>query len=74
MCVFCFRITFRPKKMGEVAFNIKCAVQCSEQPIVLGVTGQCLKLKPIVTYENFYGQRITVKSKIINDIKLKPVR
>lgn len=59
--------------MGEATFNVKCSVQYSEAPIVLGVTGQCLKVKPIVSYENFDGRTITLKTNVINDVRLKPM-
>lgn len=59
--------------MGTVSFNIKCSVQHMDQPIVLGVSGQCLKVEPVVSYENCDGHMITLQTKIVNDVRLKPM-
>lgn len=59
--------------MGTVTFYIKCLIQNMEDPITIGVTGDCLKVKAVVSYANFEGQQITLKSETINDIRLKPV-
>lgn len=59
--------------MGEVTFNVKCIVQYMQQPIMLGVSGECLQVKAIISYENTDGQRIDLKSTVVNEIQLKPV-
>lgn len=59
--------------MGTVTFHVKCAIQNMENPIFLGVTGQCLKVKPVISYENYDGQQITLKSRALNEVRLKPV-
>lgn len=59
--------------MGEVTFKVKCAIQYMDDLIFFGVIGQCLKVKPYVTYENLDGQLVMLESKTVNDIRLKPV-
>lgn len=69
----CNRIVFRPKKMGEVTFRVKCSVQYMDEHISFGVTGQCLKVDSVVSYENFDGRQVFLSSKTVNEIQLKPV-
>ncbi|KAL1124206.1 hypothetical protein AAG570_001976 [Ranatra chinensis] len=46
-----FRISYEPKRPGEVCFVVKCKVQKTDEPLSLKVCAKCFEVQPIVSYD-----------------------
>lgn len=70
---FIFSLTYRPAKIGEVTFNLKCEIERMERCLNLAVTAKCFQVDAIVTYIGRKGEKITLDERKENTIDCRSV-